>query len=102
MNLSKTQSSTTVEERERTKVVPYALAIGSIRYVVLCTAMCLATCLARGSKSDPGVDHWTAVKNILKYLKRTKDMFLVYGGDKEFGVNGYDNASFNTYPNDSE
>ncbi|GJU48947.1 hypothetical protein Tco_1218502 [Tanacetum coccineum] len=25
--------------------------------------------------------HWTAVKNILKYLRNTKDMFLVYGGN---------------------
>ncbi|GKA13037.1 putative retrotransposon protein [Tanacetum coccineum] len=24
---------------------------------------------------------WTTVKNILKYLRKTKDMFLVYGGD---------------------
>ena len=31
-----------------------------------------------------------------------KDMFLDYGGGKEFGVKGYDDASFNTYPNDSE
>ena len=37
VKLSKTQSSTTAEERERTKVVPYALAIGSIKYVILCT-----------------------------------------------------------------
>ena len=29
-------------------------------------------------------------------------MFLDYGGDKEFGVKGYIDASFNTYPNDSE
>ena len=42
------------------------------------------------------------VKNILKYLKRTRDMFLIYGGDKELVVNGYVDASFNTYPNDSE
>ena len=80
------------------KVVPYALAIGSIRYAMLCTAMCLATCLARGYKSDPGVDHWTAVKIVL----RNKEMFLVYEGDKEFGVKGYVDASFNTYPSDSE
>ena len=44
--------------------------------------------LARGYNSDPGVDHWTAVKIILKYLKRTKEMFLGYGGDKEFVVKG--------------
>ena len=29
-------------------------------------------------------------------------MFLDYGGNKEFGVKGYDDASFNTYPSDSE
>ena len=29
-------------------------------------------------------------------------MFLGYGGDKEFGVKGYVDAIFNTYPNDSE
>ena len=42
------------------------------------------------------------VKNILKYLKRTKDMFLVYGGDKELVVNGYVDASFDTDPDDSK
>ena len=41
------------------------------------------------------------VKNILRYLKRTKDMFLVYGGDKELVVNGYVHASFDTNPDDS-
>ena len=29
-------------------------------------------------------------------------MFLSYGGDKEFVVKGYVNASFDTDPNDSE
>ena len=48
------------------------------------------------------MDHWTAVKNILKYLKRTKDMFLVCGGDKELIVNGYVDASFDTDPDDSK
>ena len=37
-----------------------------------------------------------------QYLKRTKDMFLVYGGDKELVVNGYVDASFDTDPNDSK
>ena len=46
----------------------------------------LAISLAGRYQSNPGVDHWTAVKIILKYLKRTKDMFLVYGGDKELVV----------------
>ena len=34
--------------------------------------------------------------------KRTKEIFLDYGGDKEFIVKGYVDASFDTYPDDSE
>ena len=86
------------------KVIPYASAIGSIMYAMMCTRpdVCLAISLAGSYQSNPGVDHWTAVKNIMKYLKRTKDMFLVYGGDKELVVNGYVDASFDTDPDDSK
>ena len=88
VKLSETQCPTTAEDREKMKVIPYASAIGYIMYAMLCTR--------------PDVYHWTAVKNILKYLKRTKDMFLVYGGDKELVVNGYVDASFDTDPDDSK
>ncbi|KAK1628857.1 hypothetical protein QYE76_003172 [Lolium multiflorum] len=53
-------------------------------------------------QSDPGMEHWTVVKNILKYLKRTKDMFLCYGGDQELVVASYTDASWNTDPDDSK
>ena len=104
MKLSKTQSPTTTEEREKMSVIPYASAIGSIMYAMLCTrpGVCLAISLVGRNQSDPGVDHWTAVKNILKYLKRTKDMFLVYGGAEELVVKGYVDASFDTDPDDSK
>ncbi|KAL2486711.1 Uncharacterized protein Adt_31467 [Abeliophyllum distichum] len=36
----------------------------------------------RWFQANPGKKHWIAVKNILKYLRRTKDMFLVYGGNE--------------------
>ena len=98
VTLSQAQCPTTADDREKMKVIPYASAIGSIMYAMLCTRpdVCLAICLAVGYQSNPGVDHWTVVKNILKYLKRTKDMFLIYGGDKELVVNGYVDASFDT------
>ena len=104
VKLSKTQSPTTAKDREKMKDVPYASAIGSIMYAMLCTRpdVCLVISLVGRYQSNPGVDHLTAVKNILKYLKRTKDMFLIYGGDKELIVKGYVDASFNTDPNDSE
>ncbi|KAK1693149.1 hypothetical protein QYE76_009846 [Lolium multiflorum] len=53
-------------------------------------------------KKKEGMEHWTAVKNILKYLKRTKDMFLCYGGDQELVVTSYTDASWNTDPDDSK
>ncbi|KAA0040928.1 gag/pol protein [Cucumis melo var. makuwa] len=46
-------------------------------------------------QSNPGRDHWTAVKNILKYLKRTKDYMLVYGS-KDLILTGYTDSDFQT------
>ena len=90
--MSKTQDLTTAEERERTKVVPYALVIGSIRYAMLSTApdVCLATCLARGYKGDLGVDHQIAVKIILRGIRKC---FSVMEMIKEFDVKSYVDAS---------
>ena len=67
VKLSKTQSPTTAEDRKRMKVIPYASAIGSIKYAMLCTKpiIYLVLNLARDYNSDLGVDHWTLVKNIL-------------------------------------
>jgi hypothetical protein len=83
VKLSKTQCPVTTEDREKMSVIPYASAIGSIMYAMLCTRLdvSLAISMAGRFQSDLGMEHWTAVKNILKYLKRTKEMFLVYGGD---------------------
>ncbi|KAK1603893.1 hypothetical protein QYE76_027566 [Lolium multiflorum] len=61
-----------------------------------------AVSLTSRYQSDPGMEHWTAVKNILKYLKRTKDMFLCYGGDQELVVTSYTDASWNNDPDDSK
>ena len=51
VKLSKTQNPTMVEDRKRTRVIPYATVIGSIKYVVLCTGpiVYLAMSLARGT-----------------------------------------------------
>ena len=65
VKLSKTQNPTTTEDRERIEVIPYALAIGFIKYAMLCTKSIVypALSLAREYNSDLGVDHWTLVKN---------------------------------------
>ena len=71
MKLSKTQIPITAENRKRMKVIPYALVIGSIKYAMMCTRpiVYLTMSLARGYNSDPGVDHWIAVKIILSGIR---------------------------------
>src|SRR3954454_11984294 len=101
-HLSKNHCPMTNDEFEFMSKVPYASAIGSIMYAMICTRPDVSYALSSTSRfqSDPGKEHWKAVKMILKYLRRTKDMFLVYGGDKELVVKGYTDASFNTDPDD--
>jgi hypothetical protein len=102
--LSKTQGPATAEERERIDNIPYASAIGCIMYVMQCTRPDITHAISLTSRyeSYPGMEHWTSVKNILKYLKRTKDKFLCYGGDQELVVTSYTDASWNTDPDDSK
>ena len=67
VKLCKTQSTTTAEDGERMKVIPYASIIGSIKYAMLCTRpiVYLALNLTKEYNFDLRVDHWTMVKNIL-------------------------------------
>ncbi|KAK8528240.1 hypothetical protein V6N12_074774 [Hibiscus sabdariffa] len=61
ISLSKEMCPSTTQEGERMNQIPYALAIGSIKSM------------------DSSRKH-------LKYLRRTNDVFLVYGGEEELGV----------------
>jgi ATP-binding cassette subfamily B (MDR/TAP) protein 1 len=50
--------------------VPYASAIGSIMYAMICTGLDVSYALNVMSRyqSNPGDAHWVVVKNILEYL----------------------------------
>ena len=44
-----------------------------------------------------------AIKNILKYLRRTKDVLLIYGdGDSDLHMKRYTDASFQSDRDDSK
>ncbi|GJZ80572.1 retrotransposon protein, putative, ty1-copia subclass [Tanacetum coccineum] len=81
LDLNKTQGASTPKEVKRMQNVPYASAVGSIIEL-----------------------HLTAVKNILKYLRNTKDMFLVYGGNPKakLRVDCYCDAGFETDRDDTK
>ncbi|KAJ9545825.1 hypothetical protein OSB04_025532 [Centaurea solstitialis] len=89
--LSKAQCPVSSEDQDKMKSVPYASAIGSIMYAMLCTRPDVAYSISVTSKyqQNPGEAHWVAVKNILKYMRRTKEMFLVFGGSEDEISSGY-------------
>src|SRR3954470_8133720 len=93
VKLSKTQSPTTAEDINRMKVIPYASAMGSIKYAMLCTRSIVypTLCLAREYNSDLGVDHWTAGKII---LSRIRICFSIMDVTKRFVIKSYVDASF--------
>ncbi|KAH9769014.1 hypothetical protein KPL71_011831 [Citrus sinensis] len=95
ITFSKDQSPKTSEEIERMRRVPYAEAVGSLMYAMLCTKpdICFAVGMVSRYQFNPGPQYWTAVKHIIKYLKRTKNYMLVYSGDELILV-GYTNSDF--------
>ncbi|WVZ52526.1 hypothetical protein U9M48_003574, partial [Paspalum notatum var. saurae] len=101
--LSKIQCPSTTDEQKRTSEIPYASTIGSIMYAMICTHPDVFFALSVTSRyqSCRGEGHCIAVMNILKYLRRTKDVFLVFGGEEELVVKGYTDAGFQTDKDDS-
>ncbi|GJZ04432.1 retrotransposon protein, putative, ty1-copia subclass [Tanacetum coccineum] len=83
LDLNKTQGTSTAKEVKRMQNVPYASAVRSIMYAVRCIRpdVAFAQNITSHFQQNPGESQWTVVINILKYLRNTKDMFLVYGGN---------------------
>nr|GEY70680.1 hypothetical protein [Tanacetum cinerariifolium] len=96
LRLSKSQGASTPAELKRMQNVLYALAVSFIMYAMRCTRLDVAFAqnITSQFQQNPSDFHWTTVKNILKYLKNTKDMFLVYEDDikRELKVSCYTDA----------
>ena len=65
-------------------------------YAMLCTRsdITLAVSVTSRYQLNSGEEHWIAVKNILKYLRMTKNLFLIFEGDFELRVKGYTDSNF--------
>ncbi|KAL0361734.1 UNVERIFIED_CONTAM: Secreted RxLR effector protein [Sesamum radiatum] len=103
VKLSKTQCPKIDEENKRMCDIPYSSVVGSIQYVIQCTKPDITFALSVTSKHQPcaGEAHWSAVKTIFKYLRRTQKMFLVYDGG-ELVLEGYTETSFQSNVDDAK
>ena len=75
--------------------VPYASAVGSLMYAMVCTRLDIAHVVGVLSRfmSKPGKEHWIAVKRVFRYLHGTSDYGLCYQGrpglDKVLDIHGF-------------
>ncbi|KAE8661751.1 hypothetical protein F3Y22_tig00113724pilonHSYRG00184 [Hibiscus syriacus] len=85
-------------EREYMSKVPYASAVGSLMYAMVCTRPDISQAIGVVSRymHDPGKEHWQAVKWILRYILNTVDVGLVFQQDKQDGqcVVGYCDSDY--------
>ena len=80
----------------------YASIIGSLRYAIDCTRPDIAYVigvLARFT-SKPNFEHWNAMTQLMRYLKRTVHYGLLYQRYPTV-LEGYSDASWNTLSSDS-
>ena len=95
ISLSKDQCPEILIEIENMKAVPYASVVGSLMYAMLYTRpdICFAVGIVIKYQLNLGWEHWTTVKNIIKYLKRTRDYKLVYQANSLVPI-GYTDSDF--------
>ncbi|KAH9660217.1 hypothetical protein KPL70_024138 [Citrus sinensis] len=84
------------EERDYMARVPYASAVGSLMYVMVCTRQNISQAVSMVSRymHDPSKSHWLAVKWILRYLYGTVDVELLFKKDCGQQCVGYCDSDF--------
>jgi len=97
--LKVTTSPTTIEEREYMTRVSYASPVGSLMYAMVCSRPDLSQAISMINiyMHDPGRGYWEAVKWVLRYIKGTISVGLVFkkdstGKQKSIGYVDYDYA----------
>ena len=83
-------------EWEHMKSISYALVVGSLIYAQVCTKLNITFSIEvlRRYQSNSGIDHWKAVKKVMRYLQRTKDYMLMYIRTDSLEVIGYFDVDF--------
>lgn len=95
-SLSSADSPTNDGERDEMSRIPYRELMGSLNQLAMTTRPDIAhhvTSLSRFN-NNPGRAHWKAAKQLLKYLKGTSKMGLLYdGSDNRVILRGWVDAS---------
>ena len=97
IQLSSRGSPISEKDKAYMEKVPYASAVGSLMYAMVCTRPDIAQAVGLVSRymANPGKTHWEAVKYIFRYLRGTPDHGLVFGGrDRDFSLVGFCDSDY--------
>ncbi|GJV47755.1 retrovirus-related pol polyprotein from transposon TNT 1-94 [Tanacetum coccineum] len=95
VKLSSKMSPSSEKERMEMSRVPYASAVESLMFAMICTRPDIAHAVRVVSRymAKPGREHWEAVKRILRYIKGTSDVALCFG-ESDVIVKGYVDSDY--------
>lgn len=76
--------------------VPYREAIGSLMFAMLGSRPDIAFSVSLLSRfcEEPRLVHWNAVKRVIRYLKDTADLCLMYNGMESDFIEGFSDSDF--------
>jgi len=77
---------------------------GCVMYASLATRVDVAFALSQVSRfsSNPGTEHWEAVKRVIRYLHTTKGWKLSFEGARGLDLVAYSDADFSSCPDTSK
>ena len=91
IRLTKAMSPTTSQGSLDMEKYPYREAVGSLLWISNGTRPDVAFAVSQVAKfmSNLGMEHWEAVKRILRYLKGTQNSKITYNGFRNVNIAGY-------------
>ena len=83
-------------EKNQMEKIPYASTIGSIMYAQVCTRLYITYVVGMLGRyqSNSCIEHWKAVKNVLRYFQGTKDNMLTYRRPNNLEIIGYSDYDY--------
>ena len=73
------------------KTIPYQEAIGALNWIAVGSRPDIVFVVSQPAQflENPGRVHWEATKQVIRYLKTTKELKLTYGESQRRGFEGF-------------
>jgi hypothetical protein len=85
-----------IEEKKEMEQIPYRQVVGGLLYIALNTRPDIMAAVSICSRyvANPGMNHWIAVKRILRYLNGSRNNGIILGGTNKITLHGYSDADW--------